>query len=127
MRCLFLFIAAVAACAVLSARPTAASVVVSATRVVHEGEARDVSVRLANKRNGPALVEVWMERADFDAAQGQPPAFVPTPPLFRIESGRGQVVRLQRTQAPLPAERESLFWLHVLDVRPIPWARRTRG
>ncbi|BCT93065.1 putative fimbrial chaperone YadV [Lysobacter helvus] len=120
MRCLFLIVAALAACAVLPARPAVASVVVSATRVVHEGDARDASIRLTNKRNGPALVEVWVERAAVDAAPGQPPAFVPEPPLFRIESGRGQVVRLQRTQAPLPADRESLFWLHVLDVPPNP-------
>jgi outer membrane usher protein len=119
MRTRCLVLAAVAACALLSAQSATASVVVSATRVVHDGDARDVGVRMTNKRAGPALVEVWVERADV-TAQGQPPAFVPTPSLFRIESGRGQVVRLQRTQAPLPADRESLFWLHVLDVPPNP-------
>ena len=116
IRCLVL--AAIAACAMLSTQSTA-SVVVSTTRFVHEGDAREVVVRMTNKRTGPALVEAWVERADV-AAQGQAPAFVPTPPLFRIESGRGQVVRLQRTQAPLPADRETLFWLHMLDVPPNP-------
>ena len=112
-----LLVAAVLA-AVLPCVPTArAGVVIGATRVVAPSNARDVTVRLSNKRDTPALVEAWIEP---ETATDGPPAFVVTPTLFRMEAGRAQAVRVHRTQAPLPDDRETLFWLHVLDIPPDP-------
>ena len=114
-----LFVAAVLA-AVLPCAPGArAGVVIGATRVVVPSAARDVTVSLSNKRDTPALVEAWIEpEAPGDGA----PAFVVAPTLFRMEAGRAQTVRVHRTQVPLPDDRETLFWLHVLDIPPNPTA-----
>ena len=45
------------------------------------------------------------------------PSFL-TPPLFRLDPTKVQSLRLVYTRDPLPEDRESLFWLNVLDVPP---------
>ena len=95
--------------------PANASIVVATTRVVYPADAADVTVRLTNQRATPALVEAWIESTDADARA----PFAVTPPLFRIEAGRGQALRLRRLpEAAFPADRESVVWLNVLDVPP---------
>lgn len=40
--------------------------------------------------------------------------------MFRIDGSKGQSLRLIYTQEPLPADKESVFWLNVLEVPPRP-------
>jgi len=95
--------------------PAKAGIVVASTRVVYPAEAADVTVRLTNSRATPALVEAWIEPGDGNARA----PFAITPPLFRVEAGRGQALRLRRLpDAAFPTDRESLYWLNVLDVPP---------
>lgn len=91
-----------------------AGVVLDNTRVVFPGDARDVTVRLSNRHAHPVLVEAWVESP---VAGAQVP-FAPDPPLFRIDPGKGQTLRLHRLPGALPKDREALFWLNVLDVPP---------
>lgn len=96
----------------LLASPTFASIVIAATRVVYPADAADVTVRLTNRRATPALVEAWVE----GPASREVP-FAITPPLFRIEPGKGQALRVHRLPgAAFSRDRESLFWLNVLDI-----------
>ncbi|UHQ19465.1 molecular chaperone [Lysobacter sp. KIS68-7] len=92
-----------------------ASVVVSSTRVIYPADAQDITVRLTNRRPVPALVEAWIEHDGAHATSGVVP-FAITPPLFRLDAGKGQALRVHRLPAPLSSDRESLFWLNVLDV-----------
>lgn len=93
-----------------------AGVVLDNTRVVFPGDARDVTVRLSNRHAHPVLVEAWVESP---VAATQIP-FAPDPPLFRIDPGKGQTLRLHRLPGALATDRETLFWLNVLDVPPDP-------
>ncbi len=93
-----------------------AGVVLDNTRVVFPGDARDVTVRLSNRHAHPVLVEAWVE-SPVVAAQVP---FAPDPPLFRIDPGKGQTLRLHRLPGALATDRETLFWLNVLDVPPDP-------
>nr|EEE1923882.1 fimbria/pilus periplasmic chaperone [Salmonella enterica subsp. diarizonae] len=43
-----------------------------------------------------------------------------TPPVSRIEPGTGQTLRIMYTGEPLPRDRESVFYLNVLDIPPRP-------
>ncbi len=96
-----------------------ASVTLSGTRVVFPGDEKEVTVQLTNDGKLPALVQAWIdngnERASPDAIDVP---FVITPTIFRIEPGRGQTLRILYTGEPLPGNKESLFWLNVLDVPP---------
>jgi P pilus assembly chaperone PapD len=101
--------------------PAHAGVVLANTRVVFHGDAREATVRLDNRHAHPVLVQAWVEHGTppvHDAPMVVP--FAPHPPLVRIEPGKGQALRVHRLPGPLPGDRETLFWLNVLDVPPDP-------
>lgn len=98
-----------------------ASVVIGGTRVVYPAQAREVTVQLDNAGEAPALVQAWVDSGDPEqTAESSDAPFVLTPPISRVEAGRSQALRLIFTGAGLPADRESLFWLNVLDMPPSP-------
>lgn len=115
---------ALATCALgllsLHALSAQAGVIVHGTRVIYPAEQQEVVVRLENKGNRPALVQAWLDTGDRHStpATAQTP-FTLTPPLFRIEPYQQQALRLRYSGEPLPTDRESLFWLNVLEVPPL--------
>jgi len=116
------FSSLVLACAIgMTAALANASVVITGTRVIYPATAREVTVKLNNNGDAPALVQAWIDDGDasFDAQQ-RPMPFTLTPPVFRIDPAKGQMLRLTYTGEPLPADRESVFWLNVLEVPPKP-------
>jgi chaperone protein EcpD len=111
--------ASLAAAFVLAVPDAIAAVVIDGTRVVYPAARREVTVNIRNSGNTPSLVQVWLDAGDPDAKPGDSKVpFVLTPPLFRLDPTRSQSLRMVYTHDPLPADRESLFWLNVLDVPP---------
>ncbi|AXF21791.1 molecular chaperone EcpD [Burkholderia pyrrocinia] len=96
-----------------------ASVVISGTRVVYTEKEREVTVKLTNEGDKPSLVQAWIDAGDVNALPSESNVpFTLTPPLFRLDPKKGQSLRILYTGDPLPQDRESLFWLNVLDVPP---------
>ncbi|WP_460137648.1 fimbrial biogenesis chaperone [Pseudomonas sp. S1_E04] len=100
--------------------PVQAGVIVHGTRVIYPAEQQEVVVRLENKGNRPTLVQTWLDTGDRHStpATAHSP-FTLSPPLFRIEPSQQQALRLRYSGEPLPTDRESLFWLNVLEVPPL--------
>lgn len=98
-----------------------AGVVVNGTRVIYPAQAREVTVQIDNVGESPALVQAWIDGGDVkQTADTTDAPFVLTPPISRIEPGRSQALRVIFSGAQLPLDRESVFWLNVLDVPPSP-------
>lgn len=96
-----------------------ASVVIAGTRVIFPSSEREVTIQLTNDGKRPALVQAWLDNGDSHAAPERIDVpFVLAPAMFRMDPGNGQTLRLIHTGAPLPADKESLFWLNVLEVPP---------
>lgn len=105
----------------LSAPLAHANVLVGVTRVVLPAEEGEVTVRLTNGNERPALVQAWIDRGDPQSSpESVDTPFLVTPPMFRMEPQRDQSLRILYTGEALPADRESLFWLNVLEVPPKP-------
>jgi chaperone protein EcpD len=104
----------------LAAVPQAsAGVVVNGTRVVYPAAKREVTISLQNSGATPSLVQAWLDSGDAHSKPGESKVpFVLTPPLFRLDPSKMQSLRLVYTHDPLPEDRESLFWLNVLDIPP---------
>ena len=104
-----------------AAAPASAGVVIEGTRVVYPARDREVTVKMTNKGDGPVLMQVWADRGD---AHSQPQTadapFLITPPIFRLDAGKGQAVRMVFTGDAVPADRESLFWFNALEVPTMP-------
>jgi P pilus assembly chaperone PapD len=94
-----------------------ASVVTHNTRVIFPEGQREVSLRLSNEGNGPSLVQVWVDDGDAAATPSMASApFVIRPPMFRMDAGKSQVLRILHAGEPLPSDRESLFYFNLLEV-----------
>jgi P pilus assembly chaperone PapD len=101
--------------------PAHANVLITGTRVIFPAKAGEVTVRLSNQNTTPALVEAWIDRGNPEVTPDKVDTpFLITPPLFRMDPHKDQNLRIIFTQEPLPADRESLFWLNVLEVPPKP-------
>ncbi|MFC0226905.1 fimbrial biogenesis chaperone [Serratia aquatilis] len=98
-----------------------ANIVISGTRVIYPAKEREVTVKTTNMGKEPSLAQVWVDRGDPNArADNANAPFLVTPPLVRIEPGKGQAFRVVFTGESLPKDRESLFWFNLLDVPPLP-------
>lgn len=105
-----------------------ASVLIAGTRVVFPAQDGEVTVRLTNDNAHPALVEAWIDSGDPKSTPDKVNVpFLITPPLFRMEAHKDQSLRIIATPAQLPSDRESLFWLNVLEIPPKPTAEEAAG
>ncbi|MBR7945630.1 fimbrial biogenesis chaperone [Burkholderia cenocepacia] len=110
---------AIALSTVLIASQACASVVISGTRIIFPGNDREVTVKLTNDGSTPALVQTWIDKGDASASPDNIDVpFTLTPAMFRMEPHKGQTLRMLYTNEPLPADKESLFWLNVLEIPP---------
>ena len=117
-RSLFSVITAVAALSAI--QPAFADVVLSGTRIVYKEAQKDTTIRLENKGATPALVQSWLDDGDSNADPSTINVpFNATPPVSRIEPGRGHTVKLTFTGSQtLAKDRESVYWFNVLEVPP---------
>ncbi|KQZ68186.1 molecular chaperone EcpD [Rhodanobacter sp. Root561] len=112
----------------LSVATAQANVVIGGTRVVFPAQDGEVTVRLTNDNDMPALVEAWIDSGDEHSTPDKVNTpFLITPPIFRMDPHRDQSLRIIATAAPLPTDRESLFWLNVLEIPPKPSGKAFAG
>ncbi|EBV1275878.1 molecular chaperone, partial [Salmonella enterica subsp. enterica serovar Oranienburg] len=98
-----------------------AAINVDRTRIIMSSDAKAVSVGLSNEsRDQPYLAQSWVEDSQGKATN----VLIALPPLQRIDAGKKSRVRIMRVQnsgaAPLPADRESLFYFNVREIPPTP-------
>ncbi|MFK2853983.1 fimbria/pilus periplasmic chaperone [Dyella humi] len=104
-----------------------ADIVINATRVIYPAKDREITIQLTNdEKTEPRLVRAWIDDGDVNKTPDQIDVpFTLTPPMFRLDAGKGQALRIIYTKSdyqgkPLPADKESVFWLNVLAVPPKP-------
>ena len=95
-------------------------IVIDRTRVIYPVTARTVVVNLHNEADGPRLVQAWIDDGDAMAApENSDVPFTITPPIARMNAGTGRALRIMHDQTPKQvADRESVYWLNVLAIRP---------
>jgi chaperone protein EcpD len=109
------YIAVAALC--VTSMTASASIVISGTRVIYPADAKEVTVKLTNKGSGPVLIQSWIDNGDTNAKpESISVPFILTPPINRVEPSKGQTLRLSYTGAALPTNKESVFWLNVLEI-----------
>ncbi|MFB0713167.1 molecular chaperone [Buttiauxella noackiae] len=97
-----------------------ASVVMTGNRVVYPADAKQVSVQLTNQDDFPNVMQAWLDSGDEQSTpQTARAPFMLTPPMFRMAAHSGQTLRLQFTGADLPKDKESVFWLNILQIPPV--------
>lgn len=112
--------AIVASMLAIAAPATLASVVLNGTRVIYPEAEPETTLKLTNDSEVPALVQAWIDDGNLNATpEDTKTPFMLAPPLFRLDGKKGQTLRIVYLGDALPRDRESLFWLNVLEVPPM--------
>ncbi len=96
-----------------------ASVVMTGTRIIFPGNAKEKTVQLRNTSEQPYIVNIHIED---EKGSGKNVPFMPTPQAFRMEASSGQSLRLLFTGGNLPQDRESVFWFSFSQ---LPYLKNT--
>lgn len=107
-------LAAVALGSVLLSTAGQAGVMLGGTRIVFDGNKRDASIMVSNTTAQPYAVQTWINTAADDNTTTTP--FVATPPLFRLDPRKEQMVRIQKVPGALPQDRESVFYFNAQEI-----------
>lgn len=87
-----------------------AGIVIGGTRIIYNGDKKETSAAIRDPdKSGVWLVQSWVD----SGVKGSKAPFIVTPPLFRINPGEENMLRIVRTGGNLPEDRESVFWLNV--------------
>ncbi|BEL82045.1 pilus assembly protein [Serratia marcescens] len=98
-----------------------ANVVINGTRVIYPEGNKDVVVQLLNNGNDPSLVQSWIDDGDLNSTpETANVPFLLSPPVVKVSGDSGQQLRIKKVGVALPSDRESVFYLNVLDIPPTP-------
>ncbi|EPJ0879004.1 TPA: fimbria/pilus periplasmic chaperone [Citrobacter freundii] len=109
-------------CAVITlsvVTPVHAGIVIYGTRVIYPAEKNEMTLQLMNQEQNASLVQAWVD----DGNTSLPPEkiqvpFLLTPPVVRVPGNSGQQLKIKKMPNMLPNNKESLFYLNVLDIPP---------
>ncbi len=98
-----------------------ASVILGTTRVIIKSSDKEATVQIRNPDNLPKIIQVWIDDGNKDVSPDVIDVpFQVLPPVFRVNEGKGQALRILPLPNDLPQNQESVFWLNVLEVPPKP-------
>ncbi|WP_196061647.1 MULTISPECIES: molecular chaperone [unclassified Serratia (in: enterobacteria)] len=100
-----------------TAHMSQAGVIVGGTRLIYDGNKKESSLSVSNPDQKAYLVQTWVESTD--GVEKAP--FIVTPPLFRLDAGQENLLRVVRAGGNLPEDKESLFWMNI---KAIPSAEK---
>ncbi|MDU9389384.1 molecular chaperone [Pseudomonas sp. zfem002] len=91
-----------------------AALSLASTRVVFDSDKRSVSVLVNNPSDSTFAVQTWVNTDADDTTSAVP--LIASPPLFRIDPGKEQLVQISALPGDLPNDRESLFFFNVQEI-----------
>ncbi|MFK8260409.1 molecular chaperone [Erwinia sp. AnSW2-5] len=98
-----------------------ANVIISATRSIYPSDKKEISVQLLNDGDSPSLVQAWIDDGEPDSTpETAKVPFLLMPPVVKVPAHSGQQLRVKYIGGKLPSDRESVFYLNVLDIPPVP-------
>lgn len=86
---------------------------VGGTRLIYDGGKREASLSISNPDKGPYLVQSWVEATNNGPNKAP---FIVTPPLFRLDGGQQNLLRVVHSGANLPSDKESLYWMNIKSI-----------
>ncbi len=96
-----------------------AEIYLGVTRLIVNAKDKEATLRVVNEGRSPVLLQIWVDPGESEAAPEKiTTPFIVAPPILRLDGKRSQRLRVLFTGsgAPLPSDRESVFWLNVLEV-----------
>ena len=98
-----------------------ASVVLERTRLIFSADKNILALQVFNQSEQSTLIQSWIDEGDITSTPETTTApFIVIPPMTKILANGGIQLKIQQLENHLPADRESVFYLNVLDIAPKP-------
>ncbi|UPS64830.1 fimbrial biogenesis chaperone [Providencia rettgeri] len=112
-------------CFIFSMHSFANNIIVNGTRFIYPGNEKEITVQLNNTAERPAIAQAWLDTGDASETPDTiKTPFQITPPISRVEAKGGQTLRIKlMDKGSIPQDRESLWWLNILDIPPMAKAK----
>lgn len=94
-----------------------AAFTLSGTRFIYDEGKKNISVEISNANKETFGGQIWIDNTSQPATDV---FFTPAPSFFKVAGGEKQIIRLLNINPALPQDRESLFWLNVQEIPPVP-------
>ncbi|WP_272517376.1 fimbrial biogenesis chaperone [Providencia sp. PROV179] len=109
-----------ACCFIFSINSFANNIIVNGTRFIYPGDEKEITVQLSNTAKRPAVAQAWLDTGNASETPDTiKTPFQITPPVSRVEAKGGQNLRIKlMDKGQIPQDRESLWWLNILDIPP---------
>ena len=99
-----------------------AAFTLNGTRFIYEEGKKNLSLEVTNGADDTYGGQIWID----NVSQNSSDVFmVPSPPVFKVNTGEKQIVRLMNVNQTLPSDRESMFRINVQELPPKP--KQTEG
>lgn len=94
-----------------------AGMLVDKTRVIFpEGDVTQ-SLNIMNVNHYPSFVQLWVDSGEINNfKQSDEAPFLLIPPIFNLRADEIKSVKVIYNGKPLPADRESLYWINIYEV-----------
>ncbi|MFP2414705.1 fimbrial chaperone [Citrobacter braakii] len=94
-----------------------AAFVLNGTRFIYEEGKKNISLEVTNNAKDTYGGQIWID----NISQNKSDVFmVPSPPVFKVDAGKKQIIRLMNVNPALPADRESMFRINAQELPPKP-------
>lgn len=98
---------------IVIAVPAQAGIIIGATRVVFDGGKKESTLTISNPDQAPFLIQSWVDGQEGDISKAP---FIITPPIFRLDGGQDNLLRIISTADNLPSDKESLYWINIKSI-----------
>ncbi|WP_321146402.1 molecular chaperone [Providencia alcalifaciens] len=100
---------------------THASLMLKKTRLIYLSDQKSANIQTVNDSEHASLVQSWIDEGNIHSTPETTEApFIVTPPVTKIAAHDGTQLRIRFIGGDLPQDRESVFYLNVLDISPKP-------
>lgn len=102
------------------------NIIVNGTRFIYTENDKEITVQLNNTANRPAVAQIWLDVGDPKALpETIKTPFQIMPPISKLSANGGQTIRIKLVdKSSLPTDKETLYWLNLLDIPPITKAEK---
>lgn len=99
---------------VLAPPPASAALKIEGTRLIYYGQDKAAGISVVNPASQQVVVQTWITSEDESA--DSPVPFAATEPLVQLGAGEHHMLRILYAGEGLPVDRESLFWLNIMEI-----------
>lgn len=100
---------------------TYASVVLERTRLIFPTDNSIILLQVFNQSEQSTLIQSWVDEGNVASTPETTTApFFVIPPMVKMTANGGLQLKIQQLENRLPKDRESIFYLNVLDIAPKP-------